>query len=124
MNLITAKTVEQIALKGLKIDWQKHDGGVRTVVLTDVDGRSVTITRANSYSETLTVLIPEPPKKAQRFVLHGEVAGITIKKAYDTEAEANTAISEFGGRGEFEITKTEVIVDDAGQPSGLDDMPF
>jgi mannose-6-phosphate isomerase-like protein (cupin superfamily) len=124
MNLISAKTTDQIALKGIKVDWQKHDGSVKLLTLTDVDGKTVTIKTASSYSDSISVLVPEPPKKADRFVLHGEVAGIAIKKAFESEHEAKEAMYVFDGRGELEITKAEVTVDDGGVVDGLDDLPF
>lgn len=125
MNLISAKTVDQITLKGIKVDWQKHDGSVKVITLTDADGKSVTIKTATSYSDSIAVLVPEPPKKADRFVLHGEVAGITIKKAFEYENDAKEAMQVFDGRGDLEITKALVPVDDAGAITiPEDDIPF
>ncbi len=124
MNLITAKSLDQVSLAGVVVDWQKHDGNIKLLTLTDSTGKTLTIKVANSYSDNLSILVPQPPKKEIRHVLHGEVAGIPIKKAYETPEVAEMVMSNFASHASnLTITPTEVVVDDDGEVVS-DDFPF
>lgn len=123
MNLITIKSLDQAKLDGINITWEKHDSSVRAVTFTDKAGNSVTVANPGSYASHVNILVPEPPKMEDRYVLHGTVAGIEIKKAFESEHEAESARREFPSNGNLEITKASVIVDDAGEVA-TDDIPF
>lgn len=122
MNLITAKAISDINLKGLKLAWEKHDSTIKFITLTDVDGVTIRISSI-PYGDGIKVLVPEPPKKTDKYFLHGEIAGIPLKKAFDTEREAKDAADDLGSAAVVQITKAEVTVDEAGVPD-MDEVPF
>ncbi len=125
-NLVTAKTLDQIALKGIKADWVRHDGQIIELRLTDEAGRTVTVFRTNDYSRTISVMIPEPPKMVPMHVLHGEVAGIPIKKAFEHDYEAANARNQFPIDADLAIDKVELPADGDGvvQPEADELNPF
>lgn len=123
-NLVTAKTLDEVKLSGVRISWEKQDGSVRSVTLTDGDGNMARITRANSYSEAISVLIPEPPKFEDRWVLHGEFAHVAINRAFPTEREAQAARDEFPNHASLEITKKSLAVSDGKLVEEPSDIPF
>lgn len=125
-NLVTAKSLSDVKLSGLRFEWQKHDGQVKTVTLTDEHGNVAIIKCAATYTDTLTVMVPEPPKKAQRWIVSGTFAGIAIRKAFETSQEARAARDEFPSTADLTVEMAEVTVDDEGSEIDAppEEIPF
>lgn len=125
-NLVTAKSLDQIKIEGVSIDWERHDGNVRILKIADAKGNMITIKASNTYSESLAVLIPEPPKFEDRWVLSGTVANIAIRKPFRYEHEANTARDQFPSNADLTVQKASLPVGDNGEEIAPppDEIPF
>ena len=124
-NLVTAKSIDQVKIEGVKLEWERHDGSVRLLRITDAKGGTVTIKAGPSYTESVIVLVPEPPKMEDRWVLLGEVAGIPIRKAFKHEHEARSAYEEFPAGADLKVEKQVIAVDPHdGEAQADDPIPF
>lgn len=86
MELNKAKSAADVKLEGLLVEFERHDGNLKAVLLTDASGRRVKIAVDSYYS--MDVLIPSPPKKVTKFRLTGEVLGMKLEELYETKPPA------------------------------------
>lgn len=122
MDLITVKDVSQVKISGVELSWEKHDGNIQSVTITDMEGNTVTIKRPDSYSSGIVALIPKPPKMEEKFLLTGTYVGVEIKKVFNNKREAESTMASFIG-GELEIKRVIVAVNDDGEIIS-DEAPF
>lgn len=115
--LQTIKSLDECKLEGVTLSWEKIDGQVRSVTLTDQSGNIVKMSKANTYSDAIAVLVPAPPVMEDRWVLSGELPGsIFIRKAFKHQYEADEAKAALNGSGDgLKVEKLKMPVDDAGK---------
>ncbi|MDR3439852.1 hypothetical protein [Telmatospirillum sp.] len=128
-SFISAKTPAEIALKGVTVEFEKNDGNVVAVLITDAAGRQVKIEKTETYGTGIKVLIPEPPKKEERFILSGTVGGgkVKVREVFEHEGDAEAVKTTLGYDADVKIDKSEVDILDDGTVSmeALDEaIPF
>lgn len=114
MNLVSVKNASDIKLAGVSIEFERNDNALTAVRISDPDGNFIIIKNVNAYSNSVAVMVKEPPKTEERFLLKGEFAGIKINQAFEHRHEADQAMRKFDGDGDFEIIPIQVQVDDEG----------
>jgi len=65
MKYIQIKSESEINLKGIKSELVFRDSLLKSVILTDIDGNTLTIDEKSTY-ESLGVYIPKEPEKKRR----------------------------------------------------------
>lgn len=128
-KLVTLKKPEQVALKGVSLDWTIEDGSVTRLCITDKHGVSITLAKGESYSRGMTVMAPPPVVMADRFALVGKVKGVRVKELFKDESEAKRTIdglTQFGSvENTLELKPVTVPVDDEGEVAIADEeIPF
>jgi len=127
MNLISVKTAADIKLNGVGIEFEKNDSAIVGVKITGTDGNFIVIKATNSYSASIAVMIKEPPKMEDKFLLSGTFAGVSIKQTFEDRHEAEAALRKFNDDGDLTITPVQVpLVEDISPVAGThaDDVPF
>lgn len=135
MNLISAKSLNDIRLSGVTFDWVKEDKGIKEVIIRDIDGAEARIKIAATYSDTLKVLIPQPLETADRFLLEGKFLGLMpVKEVFEHEHEANDKLREYSdaaGYGKdvgLTVKRVKAKVTDGGTVKAVvtddGDVPF
>lgn len=89
MRLKSIKTASEINLAGIKAEFVTVNTDKRVLILTDVNGRKVNVTRLNSYTEGIDVQVPADPVTEEKFQLVGDIANVPVIEQYDTEREAS-----------------------------------
>jgi len=138
MKYIQIKSESEINLKGIKSELVFRDSLLKSVILTDIDGNTLTIDEKSTY-ESLGVYIPKEPEKKDVFRLTGSILnGIKVDEIFELERDAidrRALICRAGiGNADFNIKSETVLVDDLNKlidpESGLmntlapDDIPF
>lgn len=103
-----------VELAGVKFAFEREDGAIRRITITDANGKSVRVA-ALPYGNGVEVYLPVPPPKVEKFVVEAEVAGMPLKAAFDERHEAEQKKNELSYAG-VTATVTPATVDD--------DIPF
>ncbi len=88
MKLISIKSASEIQLAGIKAEFVTVNKSNRILMLTDVNGRKVNITRLNSYDETIDVQVTAPPTTEEKWQVLGDMAGVPVCETFDDEHKA------------------------------------
>lgn len=130
MNLMTAKTLNELSLAGISLDWIKEDNSIKEVRLSDSKGAQIVI-RSSQYGDALKVMIPAPPVKEARWAVVGKFLDVAdIRDVFVNEYEAKERLADYeqkAGNRETGLTvkKVSVTVDDAGAATApVDEIPF
>lgn len=120
-NLATAKNASEVKLKGIKIEFVTIDKAVRSVVLSD-GKNSVTIQRKDAYSDHISVLVPQPFDKEDRYHLSGTFGSmLPVSEYFEREYEANQRMGEFereASSSALTVSRVAVFVDENGTVRG------
>jgi len=135
-NLVSIKSISEVALHGVKVDWTKEDKNIKEIRFRDSNGGHVVI-RAGTYGDVLKIMIPQPYEEADRYLLSGKLLGLTeVREYFEDKYAAENKLSEYADqiRGEHGLTvaKVKVKIDEAGEvaetaasnPSTEDDIAF
>lgn len=119
MNLVSVKSLSEVALHGVKIDWTKEDKTIKEIRLHDGNGGRVVIKLGESYTNSLKVMVPQPFEEADRYLLAGDLAGLTtVREFFDDKYSAENKLSDYAEkvRGEHGLTvkKVKVMINEAG----------
>lgn len=122
MKLKIVKEVEEVALSGVNVEFTQVGGAITTVTFKDAEGRLLVIQKGESYTGSLNVLIPEPPKSEERFFVVGRFMDmIDVEEAFESEYEAKDRLTAYerktGAYNEsgLKIEKRVVLVASTGQ---------
>ena len=118
-NLISVKSLNELHLNGVKIDWVKEDASVKEVRFHDGNGGRLVI-RVGDYGSTLKVMVCKPHEEVDRWRLHGKLADLAdISEHFDDEYQAQERLREFESKVRCEsgltISKVKVKVNDGGE---------
>lgn len=95
MKLVYAKSGHEIDIPGVDIEFITVNSAILEVIIRG-PGTFAKILRGESYNKSLEVLIPEPPKEVDRWVLAGKFIGITdVMEIFESEREAKDRLEEF-----------------------------
>ena len=95
MNLVSVKDADKLPPVGVRVSFEKVDGNIHSVTISDEGGNFFVVKKTNTYSDTLGIFIKEPPKSVDKFLLKGVYAGVNIEKYFDDEWEATSALGQF-----------------------------
>jgi hypothetical protein len=110
MKWSTGKKASDINLKGIKVDSDKTDKHITTIILTDEAGNQVKFTGGNCYSD-IPFQVPAKPETVKKFVVTGKIEGVEIlPKQFDERYEAEQFIQI--NRGELIIEEKEIQIED------------
>lgn len=125
MKLKTVKEAAEVALVGVEFEMTQVNGSITAVTVKDIAGRFVTITKGDSYGDVLRVMIPEPPKSAERFYVVGRYMDLTdVEECFETKVEADARLRVYeartGSYGEcgLKVEKRVVLVAPSGEVIG------
>lgn len=140
MKLKTIKDAAEIILDGVKVDLTHVNGAITAITITNPAGRFLVIQKGDVYGDTLRVMIPEPPKAEERFVVVGRYLGmVDVEEEFETDLEATQRISEYerktGSYGEsgLKVERRVVLVSPSGEiikaanaanPQAVEEIPF
>lgn len=76
-------------------------------VTFNVGGKFLRVEKGVSYSDALKILVEEPPKFQDKFVLQGVYAGIPVKLEFDEEYDATNKLNELKATEPYSATPDE-----------------
>ena len=134
MNLVSVKALSELNLHGVKIDWTKEDKSIKEIRFHDGNGGRISI-RIGEYGQSLKVMIQQPHEEVERYLLSGDLAGLTkVSEYFEDKYSAENKLSDYAEkvRGDHGLTISKIMVkiDDTGlvvDPAAKitdDDIPF
>lgn len=112
MKLKTVNKISEIHFlqDGITLDGAEDESGIRRLILTTAAGDYLEIEKRSSYSECVSVSIPAPPNMVTKWMLIGEVLGLSVSESFDHEYEAHDRKNELSGHlddSKFDLAVTE-----------------
>jgi hypothetical protein len=120
MNLTTVKTLKEVHLAGITVEWTKEDKSVKEIRLRDTNGGRLVI-RAGTYGDVLKVMVPQAFEEEDRFVLSGRFLDLCdVREFFESKYDAEAKLGEYrtkAGHADHGLTVEQVSVqiNDAGQ---------
>lgn len=147
MRMVKVEKASEIALEGIKVEYQVFDKKLEAIVITDKVGNSIRIMRGNSYDSDLKVMKEQPYDTEVHIFVEGVVLDTKVsksfgKKDYDSERAAQKYLNDYecklrhGEESPFTIVKKSVkveystgnvLIDDVGEitkETSQDSIPF
>lgn len=125
VNFVSVKTLSEIKLEGVTVDWVKEDKTVKEVIVRDTKGNQIQIKVGATYSDALKILVHQPFEEVNRFVLEGTFLGLSpVEEFFENEWEAKAKLEEYSGRAAYgsevglKVTPVKVRVDEDGKVVG------
>lgn len=98
MKMRKVQSAHEIVLQGIRVELETVDGAIKSLVLTDGDGRVLKV--GQDYFNALLVLVPAPPEFQTKYRVSSKYAGydlVPIECGSETEAEERaTSLRAFG----------------------------
>lgn len=121
MNLVSIKSLSEVQLDGVNLDWTKEDKSIKELRIRDKNGGRL-IVRAGSYGDTLRVMVPQPYEEDDRWCLSGKFLGLfDVSEYFESEYDAKDKLRDYSAKaphGEehgLSIQKVRVKINDAGK---------
>jgi hypothetical protein len=105
------KKGSEVELAGVKIAFEREDGTIKRLTLTDANGKVVRVA-STMYGNGLEVFTPAPPPVVEKFTVKGEVAGLPIVAQFDERIDAEVKASALSRAGIEVTVEPEQVVDD------------
>jgi hypothetical protein len=105
MNYDSVRTNAEVKLSGISVDIEKRGAEIYSITLSDAQGNSVKVAKADYNS--IAVLVPALPKKEKKFAVTGKLLGVAdVNEVFNEEYEAQGRLNE--------IVKAASYPDDPG----------
>lgn len=122
MRYRTVKSANEIGLNDVRVEFEFHDKNLRSVRITDKNGKFFIVQAGESYSNSVKVLVEEPFDQVDRWKVEGSVVGIPVSEYFEYEHEADDRVREIARATEDSnsVTKVKVkaLVNEAGEVVG------
>lgn len=87
------KKGSDVSLEGVTMEFEREDGSIKRVTITDAKGNRVRLSGAQ-YGNGLGVFTPAPPPMKEQHVVKATVAGLPIEARFDDLSGANAKARE------------------------------
>jgi len=126
MKLVSIKSVNEIHLPSVRVEFEKENDTIVGVQLTNENGDAFFIRGAESYARSVKIFRRQDFETKQVHRLQGTVLGIKVSEDFDNEYDASTRRDSILARdpsAELAIVEQTIKVDDAGHAVETD-IPF
>ena len=115
MKMITSKSPLKdiqsfLEGSGIAVDALEVDNGLRTLTFTSLTGKVINLQKAGQYSESLSILVPEPPKIVQKWFVRGTAFDLPIVRSFEYQHEAEALKRKFENRADNSGESDQVIL--------------
>jgi hypothetical protein len=122
MKTQTIKSLSEIKLAGIVVDGEVRDGSIKSVRLTDQEGRMVQFC-VQQY-DVLNVAVPTKPKMVKKWAVRGTFMGLPVDEVFPS---FHAAEKRRDGFNEQNREQTNLDIEEVQMPEDQvehDEIPF